>query len=142
MRLPFRNATNSVLPVLLVFNRMACRGSHVRSSVGLSFPSYSDNRFPGFQAVAYAAAGRWWFWMDDPTACPRCEELIDLACAATQRHIEVLTRLQSAIMKREGDLIEALEFEAKEVGHNREQITETYRHHLRTHGGASAGSAA
>ena len=80
--------------------------------------------------------------MDDPTACPRCEELIDLAYAATQRHIEVLTRLQSAIMKREGDLIEALEFEAKEVGHNREQITETYRHHLRTHGGASAGSVA
>ena len=62
--------------------------------------------------------------------------------AATQRHIEVLTCLQSAIMKREGDLIEALEFEAKEIGHNREQMTETYRHHLRTHRGASAGSAA
>jgi hypothetical protein len=80
--------------------------------------------------------------MPDPTGCPRCKELTDLASAATQQHIEVLTRLQMAIMNREADLVEALEFTAEEVGHNREQITETYRHHLRTHRGASAGSAA
>lgn len=59
--------------------------------------------------------------MDDATGCPRCKELIDLAYAATQRHIEVLTRLQMAITNREGDLVEALEFMAEEVGHNRER---------------------
>ena len=73
---------------------------------------------------------------------PRCRELTDLAYAATQRHIEVLTRLQTAIVNRKGDLIEALEFEAQEAGHARAEITETYRHHLRTHRHASAGSAA
>ena len=80
--------------------------------------------------------------MDDSTGCPQCKELAGLAYAATQQHIEVLTRLQTAITNRDVDLIEALEFEAEEVGYAREEITESYRHHLRTHRGASTGSAA
>jgi len=78
--------------------------------------------------------------MDDSIGCLQCKELIDLAYTATRRHIEVLTQLQTAIMNREGDRVEALEFMAEEVGHNRKQITETYRRHFRTHRGASAGS--
>jgi hypothetical protein len=80
--------------------------------------------------------------MDVPTGCPQCRELIDLANAATQQHIEVLTRLQTAIVNRDGGLIEALEFTAEEAGHAKAQVTKTYRHHLRTHRGASAGSVA
>ena len=80
--------------------------------------------------------------MNDLTGCPQCKELTQLARAATQRHIEVLTSLKTAIMNRDTNLIETLEFMAKEAGHAREGITETLRYHLRTHGGATAGSAA
>ena len=80
--------------------------------------------------------------MDNPADCPQCKELTELAHAATQRHIEVLTRLQTAIMNREANVIETLEFMAAEAGHARQRITETLRYHLRTHFGASAGSAA
>ena len=79
--------------------------------------------------------------MDDPADCPQCKELTELAHAATQRHIEVLTRLQTAIINRETNDIETLEFMAEEAAHARERITETLRYHLRTHSGASAGSA-
>jgi hypothetical protein len=58
------------------------------------------------------------------------------------RQVEALASLQSAIQSQEENLIETVEFVAKEAGDVRERITKAYRYHLRIHRGASSGSAA
>jgi hypothetical protein len=74
--------------------------------------------------------------------CLQCLELREAAKNATLRQIEALASLQSAILSQNENLIETAEFVVKEAGDARERTTEAYRYHLRTHRGASSGSAA
>jgi hypothetical protein len=74
--------------------------------------------------------------------CLQCLEFREAAMNATERQIKALASLQSAILSQEENLIETVEFVVKEAGDGRERATEAYRFHLRTHRGASSGSAA
>ena len=66
--------------------------------------------------------------------CLQCLEFREAATNATERQIEALASLQSAILSLEENLIETVEFVVKEAGDARERATEAYRYHLRTTG--------
>ena len=74
--------------------------------------------------------------------CTACKDLLDLASAATARHIEAVGRLQIANILQDHDQIPSLEEQVRQARRAREQATSAYKHHESTHRVMCAGGAA
>ncbi|HLH16948.1 MAG TPA: hypothetical protein VKX45_06990 [Bryobacteraceae bacterium] len=74
--------------------------------------------------------------------CATCSDLLDAVRHATQRHIEALSRLQSAAINQEIELAEALAIVVRETRAERERRTAAYRTHRDMHRVARSGMTA
>jgi hypothetical protein len=65
--------------------------------------------------------------------CPECRVRIEAASVATRRHIQAISRLQLAVIRREHDLVPSLQVVVEDARRNREQAVRACKQHLGAH---------
>ncbi len=65
--------------------------------------------------------------------CPECKIRIEEASAATRRHIQAISRMQLAVIRREHDLVPSLKVVVEDARRNRELSVRACKQHLGMH---------
>ena len=71
--------------------------------------------------------------------CQDCQALLDEAAVATTQNLRALSRLEVARLRRETDMIPALEAVIRETKRRRESTLAAYKQHLGMHRAVKSG---